>query len=77
VNRKGEGHDDSDTCRALRRRNRDIYAIASAQAEEKIHELKASPTTVYRGFFDASLSPVLTIDSGDVVRLWTTMGNPR
>ena len=45
--------------------------------EEKVHELKASPTTVHRGFFDASLKPVLTIDFGDVVKLWTTTGNPR
>src|SRR3954470_5533466 len=44
---------------------------------EKIHELKASPSTVHRSFFDASLKPVLTIDSGDIVRLWTTTGNPR
>ncbi|HYM18513.1 MAG TPA: acetamidase/formamidase family protein [Micropepsaceae bacterium] len=50
---------------------------ASAQSAEKVHELRASPTTVHRGFFDASLKPVLTIDSGDIVRLWTTTGNPR
>src|SRR5215510_9358812 len=54
-----------------------ICAAVEARAQEKIHELKASPTTVHRGFFDASLKPVLTIDSGDVVRLWTTTGNPR
>src|SRR3984957_6850409 len=54
-----------------------MLAAAKAQSEEKIHELKASPTTVHRGFFDASLTPVLTIDSGDIVRLWTTTGNPR
>jgi len=54
-----------------------VFAAGGAQAAEKIHELKASPTTVHRGFFDASLKPVLTIDSGDVVRLWTTTGNPR
>jgi acetamidase/formamidase len=54
-----------------------IMCAVAAQAEEKIHELKASPTTVHRGFFDASLKPVLTIDSGDIVRLWTTTGNPR
>src|SRR5262245_40916132 len=52
-------------------------AAATAQSQEKIHELRASPTTVHRGFFDASLKPVLTIDSGDIVRLWTTTGNPR
>jgi len=54
-----------------------VLAAAAAQSEEKIHVLKASPTTVHRGFFDASLKPVLTIDSGDIVRLWTTTGNPR
>jgi acetamidase/formamidase len=52
-------------------------AIAGAQASPKTHELKASPATVHRGFFDASLKPVLTIDSGDVVRLETATGNPR
>src|SRR5882672_9639300 len=35
------------------------------------------PAIVHRGFFDASLKPVLTIDSGDVVRLETATGNPR
>src|SRR5215468_1916789 len=54
-----------------------VFAAAQAQCEEKIHVLKASPTTVHRGFFDASLKPVLTVDSGDVVRLCTTTGNPR
>jgi acetamidase/formamidase len=42
-----------------------------------VHELKATPTTVHRGFFDASLKPVLTINSGDSVRLETSTGNPR
>src|SRR5262245_56493222 len=50
---------------------------ATAQGSPKIHELKASPATVHRGFFDASLKPVLTIDSGDIVRLETASGNPR
>ena len=54
-----------------------LPAIAGAQGSPRIHELKASPTTVHRGFFDASLKPVLTIDSGDVVRLETATGNPR
>src|ERR1700760_2358214 len=54
-----------------------LFVGAHANAEEKIHVLKASPTTVHRSFFDASLKPVLTIDSGDIVRLWTTTGNPR
>src|SRR5215510_1462209 len=54
-----------------------VAASAPALAQQKIHELRASPTTVHRGFFDASLKPVLTINSGDIVRLWTTTGNPR
>ncbi len=54
-----------------------LGAAAEAQSAEAIHELTASPTTVHRGFFDASLKPVLTIDSGDIVRLWTATGNPR
>src|SRR5438093_12892857 len=48
-----------------------------AQGSPKVHDLKASPQTVHRGFFDASLKPVLTIDSGDIVRLETATGNPR
>ena len=39
-----------------------LEAQAQQPAQEKVHELKASPTTVHRGFFDASLNPVLTID---------------
>src|SRR6266498_645291 len=54
-----------------------LPAIVSAQGTPKIHELKASPATVHRGFFDAALKPVLTIDSGDIVRLETASGNPR
>src|SRR5258708_1473753 len=50
---------------------------ATAQGERKIPQLPAPPPTRHRGLFDASLKPVLTIDSGDVVRLWTTTGNPR
>src|SRR5438046_7012333 len=54
-----------------------MHAASLAVCAETVHELKASPATVHRGFFDATLKPVLTIDSGDVVRLWTTTGNPR
>src|SRR4029077_1090692 len=49
----------------------------AAQASPQVHELKASPATVHRNFFDASLKPVLTINSGDIVRLETVSGNPR
>jgi acetamidase/formamidase len=54
-----------------------LPGIARAQAPDKVHDLKASPATVHRNFFDASLKPVLTIDSGDIVRLETATGNPR
>jgi len=54
-----------------------VVGTVRAQSSPKVHELKASPSTVHRGFFDASLKPVLTIDSGDVVRLETATGNPR
>ena len=51
--------------------------IARAQGSPKIQELKASAATGHHGFFDASLKPVLTVDSGDIVRLETASGNPR
>lgn len=49
----------------------------SLHAAPKTYELKATPATVHRSFFDASLPPVLTIDSGDFVKLETASGNPR
>jgi acetamidase/formamidase len=54
-----------------------MCAASSARSADRIYELKPSGATVHRGFFDASLKPVLTIDSGDIVRLWTATGNPR
>ncbi len=48
-----------------------------AQAAPKTHQLIASPATVHRNFFDATLKPVLRIESGDIVRLETATGNPR
>src|SRR5262245_19871850 len=54
-----------------------LPSLAGAQAAPVTHELKASPATVHRGFFDASLTPVLTVASGDIVRLETATGNPR
>jgi acetamidase/formamidase len=50
---------------------------ALAQRAPKVHELNAGPQTVHRSFFDASLKPVLTIESGDIVKLKTATGNPR
>ena len=57
-----------------------LFAMSLAMpawCQDKVHELRPSPTTVHRGFFDASLKPVLTIESGDIVRLWTATGHPR
>ena len=48
-----------------------------ATAHATIYEVKATPATVHRGFFDASLKPILTVDSGDTIRLETATGNPR
>src|SRR3954454_5451670 len=50
--------------------------LAVAQSP-RTYELKATPQTVHRGFFDASLPPVLTVDSGDIVKLETATGNPK
>src|SRR5260370_40177057 len=43
----------------------------------KSHVLTSSPDTVHWGFFDSALAPVLTIRSGDEVRIETVNGQPR
>lgn len=40
------------------------------------HRIDASPETVHWGYFDASLEPLLTIDSGETVTLSTVSGGP-
>src|SRR5882757_8212554 len=35
----------------------------------RLHDLKAAPETVHWGYFDNSIQPALTIQSGDVVRV--------
>src|SRR5579862_8293356 len=50
---------------------------ATSQTAEKTLELKATAKTVHQNFFDASLKPVLTINSGDIVRVETATGNPK
>lgn len=40
------------------------------------HVLKSSPTTVHWGYFDAAEPPVLTVASGDRVRIETLNGAP-
>lgn len=54
-----------------------VVFSSAVQAAPKVHEFKATPATVHRGFFDGTLAPVLTIDSGDFVKLETVSGNPR
>jgi acetamidase/formamidase len=36
-----------------------------------LHELPATPETVHWGYFDSSIPPVLTVESGDLVQLQT------
>lgn len=40
------------------------------------HRLDAGPDTVHWGYFDATLPPVLTVDSGDTVTISTVSGGP-
>ena len=54
-----------------------VVSPVAAQPPPRVHELNASPSTTHIFFFDASLEPVLRVDSGDVVRLETATGNPR
>jgi len=40
------------------------------------HHLSSSPETCHWGFFDATLKPVLSIESGDEVTVDTISGGP-
>jgi acetamidase/formamidase len=40
------------------------------------YRLDASPETIHWGYFDAGLSPLITIDSGDTVTISTVSGGP-
>ncbi len=40
-------------------------------ARSRLHDLAATPQTVHWGYFDPSLEPVLTVASGDIVRVDT------
>jgi acetamidase/formamidase len=53
-----------------------IAAGAAAQTSPGTHEIKATPSTTFYRFLDASLKPVLTINSGDIVKLETATGTP-
>jgi acetamidase/formamidase len=43
------------------------------QRSGRAHRLVATPQTVHTGFFDSTIAPVLTIESGDTVNLSTMM----
>ena len=53
-----------------------VAAGGAAQTAPKTYELKATPSTTFYRFLDAATPPVLTINSGDVVRLETATGTP-
>ena len=42
----------------------------------KTHRLDAAADTVHWGFFDASLKPLITVESGDEVIISTVSGPP-
>ena len=47
-----------------------LCGLAGAAAgQPRVHVLDPAPKTVHIGFFDATLSPVLEVDSGDTVRI--------
>ena len=55
-----------------------LFSISSVlAAQPKVHVLEPGPKTVHISFFDASLPPVLEVDSGDIVRVKTASGHPR
>ena len=45
-------------------------ALHTTQQRPRLHHLPATPETVHWGFFDGTLTPVLTISSGDIVSTW-------
>jgi acetamidase/formamidase len=50
--------------------------IATAPCGAETLELKATPKTIVWGYYAASAKPVLTVHSGDTVRIETVSGNP-
>ena len=53
-----------------------VTTSVAAQTPPKTHELKATPATTFYRFLDAAQKPVLTINSGDIVKLETATGTP-
>jgi acetamidase/formamidase len=50
--------------------------LSVTAATAKTHRLSSTPDTVHWGYFDGSLLPVLTIDSGERVVIECVTGNP-
>jgi acetamidase/formamidase len=50
--------------------------MAASRTGAKTHRLQSTPDTVHWGFFDGSLPPALSIDSGDCVTIECVSGNP-
>ena len=53
-----------------------LLAMCVTVARGVEHELLAGPKTTHFGGWSAAHPPVLEVDSGDVVRLWTVSGEP-
>ena len=53
-----------------------VAATAAAQSPAKTYDIKATPATTFYRFLDATTPPVITINSGDIVRLETATGTP-
>jgi acetamidase/formamidase len=53
-----------------------IAATVAAQTAPKTYELEATPTTTFYRFLDAATPPIVTINSGDIVKLETATGTP-
>ena len=54
----------------VRRRARSVgQGLRGRMTSPTLHELPATPATVHWGYFDPSLEPVLTVRSGDLVRI--------
>ena len=53
-----------------------VTSSVAAQTSPKTYELKATPATTFYRFLDQAAKPVLTINSGDVVKIETATGTP-
>lgn len=52
-------------------------SVSVAAQSPRTYDLKATPATTFYRFLDAATRPVLTINSGDIVKLETATGTPK